>query len=101
MEIFKFILTNYGPAVASVVVMIYLCFFTKKSINGNEQKLKDDLSMVIRENAELKVQLKENIKTAKETLKKLEEKVDDLEGQLENLIGESGLDERDNKEFKD
>ena len=35
MEVFKFILTNYGPVVASVCLMVYLCFFVKKIMNGN------------------------------------------------------------------
>lgn len=82
MEIIKFILTNYGPAIASVCVMVYLCFFTKASINGNEQKLKDDLATVIRENAELKVQLKK-------AMTELNKKVEDLNVQVGELMEES------------
>ena len=95
MEFFKFILTNYGPAIASVCIMIYLCFFTKKSINGNEQKLKDDLSQLIHENAELKVQLKK-------AMTELNSKVETLNKTVNEIIeDEGGTDERDNKEFKD
>lgn len=101
MEIFKFILTNYGPVVASVCLMVYLCFFVKKSINGNEQKLKDDLATLIRENAELKVQLNKTLELAKDTTKKLENKVIELEEQLDGLIKESEKDEPNNEEPKD
>lgn len=101
MEIFKFILTNYGPVVASVCLMVYLCFFVKKSINGNEQKLKDDLATLIRENAELKVQLNKTLELAKDTTKKLENKVIELEEQLDNLIKESEKNEPNNEEPKD
>ena len=97
MEIFKFILTNYGPVVASVCLMVYLCFFVKKSINGNEQKLKDDLATLIRENAELKVQLNKTLELAKDTTKKLGNKVIELEEQIDNLIKESEKDEPNNE----
>ena len=67
MEVFKFILTNYGPAVAACCLMVYLCFFTKKSISGDEKKLKNDLAQVLRENAELKVQLNKAMDKVKST----------------------------------
>ena len=90
MEIFKFILTNYGPVVASVVLMIYLCFFTKKEVNGNEKKLKDDLATVIRENAELKVQLTK-------AMKELNKKVEDLNVEVGQLMEEVDKDEPNNE----
>lgn len=93
MEIFKFILTNYGPAVAACFLMIYLCFFIKKQLNGNEQKLKDSLASVLRENAELKVQLKEQ--TAK-----LNKKVEELNIIVGELMEEAEKDVRDNEEAK-
>lgn len=101
MEVLKFIIKNYGPAIASVCIMVYLCFFTKKSINGNEQNLKDDLASLIRENAELKVHLKDTNKLAKETIKKLEEKVDELEEQIDGLIERSELNEPNNERTQD
>ena len=101
MDVFKFILTNYGPVAASVCLMVYLCFFMKKSINGNEQKLKDDISKLIHENAELKVQLNETTKLARETIKKVENKVDELEEQLDGLIKESETNEPNNNEIED
>lgn len=101
MEVFKLILTNYGPVVASVVLMVYLCFFVKKSVNGNEQKLKDNIVNLLRENAELKATLKNVIKEEKETRKKLENKVDELEEQLDGLIKESEENEPNNEEPKD
>lgn len=97
MEILKFILTNYGPVAASVCLMVYLCFFVKKSINGNEQKLKDDISTLLRENAELKVQLKKSLEISKDTVQKLENKVIELEEQIDNLIKESEKDEPNNE----
>lgn len=90
MEIFKFILTNYGPVVASVVLMIYLCFFTKKEVNGNEKKLKDDLATVIRENAELKVQLTK-------AMKELNKKVEDLNIEVGQIMEEVEKNEPSNE----
>lgn len=90
MEIFKFILTNYGPVVASVVLMIYLCFFTKEEVNGNEKKLKDDLATVIRENAELKVQLKK-------AMKELNKKVEDLNIEVGQIMEEVEKNEPSNE----
>ena len=90
MEIFKFILTNYGPVVASVVLMIYLCFFTKKEVNGNEKKLKDDLATVIRENAELKVQLTK-------AMKELNKKVEDLNIEVGQIMEEVDKNEPSNE----
>lgn len=85
MEVFKFILTNYGPVVASVCLMVYLCFFIKKAVNGNEKKLKDDISTLIRENAELKKALKENQKLMNEEVQKLNAKVEELNEQLDQI----------------
>lgn len=90
MEIFKFILTNYGPVVACVVLMIYLCFFTKKEVNGNEKKLKDDLATLIRENAELKVQLTK-------TMKELNKKVEDLNIEVSQIMEEVDKNEPSNE----
>ena len=90
MEIFKFILTNYGPVVASVILMIYLCFFTKKEVNGNEKKLKDDLATVIRENAELKVQLTK-------AMKEINKKVEDLNIEVGQIMEEADKNVRDDK----
>lgn len=91
MEIFKFILANYGPAVAACCLMVYLCFFTKNSVSKDEKKLKDDLAMTLRENAELKVQLNK-------AMAKLNEKVDDLNTQVNQLLEESEEDESNNSE---
>lgn len=98
MEVFKFILTNYGPVVASVFLMVYLCFFVKKSVNGNEKKLKDDISTLIRENAELKKQLKENQKIMNEGVLKLNAKVDELNEELDRICEGVEEDVRDNEE---
>ena len=89
MEVFKFILTNYGPAVAACCLMVYLCFFTKKSISGDEKKLKNDLAQVLRENAELKVQLNK-------AMDKVNEKVDSLNTKVNELLEESEEDEPNN-----
>lgn len=89
MEIFKFILTNYGPAITACCLMVYLCFFTKKSINGNEKKLKDDITCLIRENAELKVQLNK-------AMAELNKKVEDLNVEVGQLMEESEKDESNN-----
>lgn len=101
MEVFKFILINYGPVVASVVLMVYLCFFVKGSINRDEQKLKDSISTLLRENAELKVQLKKSQELLDKGLTKATEKVKELEEQIDGLIKESESDERDNQEIKE
>jgi len=98
MEIFKFILTNYGPVVASVFLMVYLCFFVKKAVNGNEKKLKDDISTLIRENAELKKALKENQKLMNEGVQKLNTKVEELNEQLDHICEVGEEDVRDNEE---
>ncbi len=98
MEIFKFILTNYGPVVASVFLMVYLCFFVKKAVNGNEKKLKDDISTLIRENAELKKALKENQKLMNEGVQKLNTKVEELNEQLDHIYEVGEEDVRDNEE---
>lgn len=89
MEVFKFILTNYGPAIASCCLMVYLCFFTKKEVSKDEKKLKDDLAMTLRENAELKEQLKK-------AMGKLNEKVEELNEKVNDLIEESEADEPNN-----
>ena len=101
MEVFKFILTNYGPVVASVCLMVYLCFFTKKSINGNEQKLKDSISTLLRENAELKVELKKSQELLNKGLEQVNGKVKELEEQIDGFIEESEKDEPSNEEPKD
>lgn len=101
MEVFKFILTNYGPVVAAVCLMVYLCFFVKKSVNGNEQKLKDDLSTLIRENAQLKVELKKSQELLNKGLEKVNDKVIELEGQLDGLIKESEKNEPNNERTQD
>lgn len=101
MEVFKFILTNYGPVVASVCLMVYLCFFTKKNINGNEQKLKDSICTLLRENAELKVELKKSQELLNKGLEKVNDKVKELEEQLDGLIKESEEDESNNQITKD
>ena len=89
MEVFKFILTNYGPVIASVVLMVYLCFFTKKTMNGEEKKLKDDLAMTLRENAELKVELKKVHETMNKAVQVANEKYEELSEQIDLLIKES------------
>ena len=89
MEVFKFILTNYGPVIASVVLMVYLCFFTKKTMNGEEKKLKDDLAMTLRENAELKVELKKVHETMNKAVQVANEKCEELSEQIDLLIKES------------
>ena len=95
MEIFKFILTNYGPVVAAVCLMVYLCFFVKKSINGNEQQLKDDLSTLIRENAELKVQLKK-------AMSELNNKVETLNNKVNEIMEDEGeINEPNNENTKE
>lgn len=98
MEVFKFILTNYGPVVASVFLMVYLCFFVKKAVNGNEKKLKDDISTLIRENAELKKALKENQKLMNEGVQKLNTKVEELNEQIDHICEVGEEDVRGNKE---
>ena len=89
MEVFKFILTNYGPAVAACCLMIYLCFFTKNSVSKDEKKLKDDLAMTLRENAELKVELKK-------AMAELNRKVEDLNVEVGHLLEESEGNESNN-----
>ena len=101
MEVFKFILTNYGPVVASVCLMVYLCFFVKKIMNGNEQKLKDSICTLLRENAELKVELKKSQELLNKGLEKVNDKVNELEEQIDGLIEESEKDEPSNEEPKD
>ncbi len=101
MEVFKFILTNYGPVVASVFLMVYLCFFTKKNINGNGVNLKDSICTLLRENAELKVELKKSQELLNKKLEKVNDKVKELEEQLDGLIKESEKDEPSNEEPKD
>ena len=101
MEVFKFILVNYGPVVASVFLMVYLCFFVKKNINGNEQKLKQDIATLLRENAELKVQLKKSQELLNQGMEKVNKKVLELEEQIDGLIKESEVDEPNNEELKD
>lgn len=96
MEVFKFILTNYGPVIASVVLMVYLCFFTKKTMNGEEKKLKDDLAMTLRENAELKVELKKVHETMSKAVQVANEKYEELSEQIDLLIKESEEDVQDN-----
>ncbi len=86
MEVFKFILTNYGPVVCAVCLMVYLCFFMKKSINGNEKNLKDSIVSLLRENASLKKELVEQKKLMNDTVKKLNEKIEELDEQLETII---------------
>ena len=101
MEVFKFILVNYGPVVASVFLMVYLCFFVKKNINGNEQKLKQDIATLLRENAELKVQLKKSQELLNQGMEKVNKKVLELEEQIDGLSKESEVDEPNNEEPKD
>lgn len=97
MEVLKFILKNYGPVICSVVLMVYVCFFTKKEMNGNEQKLKQDISTLIRENAELKVQIKKSQELLNKGVDKLNEKVNDLEEQLDLIVKESEENEPNNE----
>jgi uncharacterized protein YoxC len=101
MEVFKFILVNYGPVVAAVCLMVYLCFFVKKNINGNEQKLKNDIATLIRENAELKVQLKKSQELLNKGVEKVNQKVNELEEQLDGLIKESETNESNNETIKE
>ena len=89
MEVIKYILTNYGPVFTVVVLMVYLCVFVTRSVNGNEQKLKDDLATLIRENAQLKVELKKSQELLNKGLEKVNNKVIELEEQLDGLIEES------------
>lgn len=85
-EVFKFIIKNYGPAIASCILMIYLCFFVKKSVNGNEQKLKDDIAMLLRENAELKAQLKKDKEITGKALQIANDKYEELSEQVDQLV---------------
>ena len=101
MEVLRFIIKNYGPAIASVIVMVYLCFFTKKSIGMDEQGLKDSVVSLLRENAELKVCLKETNKLTKETIEKLKNKVEELEEQIDALIERSESNEPNNERIED
>lgn len=101
MEVIKYILTNYGPVFTVVVLMIYLCVFVTRSVNGNEQKLKDDLATLIRENAELKVELKKSRELLDTGLKQATDKVKELEEQLDGLIKESEEDEPNNQITED
>ena len=101
MEVLRFIIKNYGPAIASVIVMVYLCFFTKKSIGMNEQDLKDSIVSLLRENAELKVHLKDTTKLANETIDKLKDKVNDLEEQIDALIERSESNEPNNERIEE
>lgn len=89
MEIFKFILVNYGPAVAASCLMIYLCFFTKSAVSKDEKKLKDDLAMTLRENAELKVELNK-------AMAELNRKVEKLNVEVGQLMEESEEDVTNN-----
>lgn len=89
MEIFKFILVNYGPAVAAACLMIYLCFFTKSAVSKDEKKLKDDLAMTLRENAELKVELNK-------AMAELNRKVEKLNVEVGQLMEESEEDVTNN-----
>lgn len=77
-EVFKFIAVNYGPAIAAVFLMIYLCLFTKKAVSGNEKELKDQLSMVLRENAELKVELKKCQEQSNKTMAQVNAIINDI-----------------------
>ena len=72
-------------------------FFTKKEMNGNEQKLKQDISTLIRENAELKVQIKKSQELLNKGVDKLNEKVNDLEEQLDLIVEESEENEPNNE----
>ena len=78
METLKLIITNYGPSVVAVAIVIFSYFFNKKLLTGNEQKLKDDLAMCIRENAELKVQLKKAIEVINKNVDELNKKVNEI-----------------------
>ena len=78
MEALKMILTNYGPSVVAVIIVIVSFFWNKKILFGNEQKLKDDITMLIRENAELKVQLKKAMETINNNVDTLNKKVNEL-----------------------
>lgn len=101
MEVFKYILINYGPVFTVVFLMIYLCYFVTRLVNGNEQKLKDDLATLIRENAQLKVELKKSQELLNKGLEKVNDKVIELEEQLDGLIKESEEDEPNNKGTQD
>lgn len=96
LEVFKFILKNYGPAITCVVVMIYLCFFTKKSVNGNEQKLKDNIAMLIRENAELKMEIKKGKEIADKAVEIANKKYEELSEQVDQLVKASEDNEPNN-----
>lgn len=101
METIKFIIVNYGPTIVAVGLMIYLCFFTNKNMNGNEQKLKESICTLIRENAELKVELKKCYKVIDEQIQKATDKIHELEEQLDGLIKESEANEPNNEEPKE
>lgn len=77
-EVLKYILLTCGPAVFSVGIVVYMFFWFKGFLHTDEKKLKDSLSMVLRENAELKKQLKD-------TQKKMDEYVDKLGAFIEEL----------------
>ena len=74
-EVLKYILLTCGPAVFSVVIIVYVFFW----FNNDTKKLKDALSAVIRENAELKKELKDQHKKMDEYVDKLGKFIEDLE----------------------
>ena len=86
MEVFKYILINYGPVVCACWIMIYLCFFVMRAINGNEKQLKDSIVNLLRENASLKKELREQQKMLKETMEKINNKVEELNEQIDHIV---------------
>lgn len=83
-EVLKYILLTCGPAVFSVGIIIYMFFWFKGFLNNDTKKLKDSLSAVIRENAELKKEIKEQHRQMAEYIDKLGQFIEDLEEVEEN-----------------
>lgn len=78
-EVLKYILLTCGPAVFSVGIIVYMFFWFKGYMNNDTKKLKDSLSAVIRENAELKKELKDQHKKMDEYVDKLGKFIEELE----------------------
>lgn len=78
-EALKYILLSCGPCVTAVGIIVYLMFWFKGFFKGDEKKLKDSLSRVLRENAELKMELKKTQKQTAELLDKVGAFIDEIE----------------------
>lgn len=83
-EIIKYILLTCGPCVTAVGIIVYLMFWFKGFFKGDEKKLKDSLSRVLRENAELKMELQKQRQQTKELIDKVSAFIDEIEEVEEN-----------------